>query len=457
MTSALNIVILAAGQGKRMFSNRPKVLHALAGKPLLQHVLDTADQLGADRICVVYGHGGAAVPTSFADAKIAWAKQEPQMGTGHAVMQALTHIAPEGITLILYGDVPLVRVDTLRPLVAAAKSGSLALLTVELPDPTGYGRVIRQADGKVSRIVEQRDAGDDELGIREVNSGIMAVPSGRLEGWLQGLENRNAQQEYYLTDLIAMATRDGAAVQAFQPAFAWECAGVNSNAQLAELERVVQLNQAADLMAQGVTLTDPARIEVRGGLQCARDVSIDIDCIFEGSVSLGPDVRVGAHCILRNVSIGAGTAILPFTYIEDTAIGENCRIGPYTRIRPGTKLDDEVHLGNFVEVKNSEIGKRSKANHLTYLGDTTVGKSVNIGAGTITCNYDGANKYRTVIEDGAFIGSDTQLVAPVTVGRGSTIGAGATITRDTPPDQLTLSRAKQVSIPGWQKPTKKPS
>ena len=457
MTSALNVVILAAGQGKRMFSARPKVLHLLAGRTLLQHVLDTAKKLKADRVCVVYGHGGEAVPSSLPHSEIAWAKQEPQLGTGHAVMQALTHISLESVTLVLYGDVPLVRAETLQPLIEAARSGALALLTVELADPAGYGRVIRQVDGRVSHIVEQRDAGPEELDTREVNSGIMAVPSGRLEGWLHGVGNRNAQQEYYLTDLIAMAARDGVAVQAFQPAFAWECAGVNSNAQLAELERVLQLNQAADLMAQGVTLSDPARIDVRGCLQCSRDVSIDIDCIFEGEVNLGSDVRVGAHCFLRNVSVGAGTAILPFTYVEDTAIGENCRIGPYTRIRPGTKLDNEVHLGNFVEVKNSDIGTRSKANHLTYLGDTTVGKSVNIGAGTITCNYDGANKYRTVIEDGAFIGSDTQLVAPVTVGRGSTIGAGATITRDTPPGQLTLSRAKQVTIPGWQKPTKKPS
>ena len=290
----------------------------------------------------------------------------------------------------------------------------------------------------------------------------MAVPAGKLEAWLQRLENRNAQAEYYLTDVIAMAageaaTSDAAGVQAFHPAFNWECEGVNSNAQLAELERVVQRNRAGELMAQGVTLADPARIDIRGRLQCSRDVSIDIDCIFDGEVSLGLEVRVGAHCVLRNVSVAAGSVILPFTYIEDTAIGERCRIGPYTRIRPGTRLDDEVHLGNFVEVKNSQVGSRSKANHLTYLGDATVGKSVNIGAGTITCNYDGANKYRTIIEDGAFIGSDTQLVAPVTVGRGSTIGAGATITRDTPPDQLTLSRAKQVSIPGWQKPIKKSS
>jgi bifunctional UDP-N-acetylglucosamine pyrophosphorylase/glucosamine-1-phosphate N-acetyltransferase len=458
MTSTANplqVVVLAAGQGKRMHSDLPKVLHPLAGRPLLSHVIGTAQRLAPHRICVVVGHGADAVRTRFAEAPVAWALQERQLGTGHAVVQALPHLEPGGTVLIHYGDVPLIASGTLRPLVDCAAAGHLALLTQELDDPKGYGRIVRDGSGRVARIVEEKDASEAERAVREVNTGILAAPRARLDAWLRGLGNDNAQREYYLTDVVAAAVAEGVPVEVRHPGAAHECLGVNSKVDLAALERRFQMNQAQRLLESGVTLADPARIDVRGELTCGRDVSIDVGCIFEGRVSLGDGVRIAAHCILRDAEIGAGTEVKPFSLIEEARIGKNARIGPYARIRPGTELADEVHIGNFVEVKASTMGRGSKANHLSYIGDSSVGSDVNIGAGTITCNYDGANKHRTVIEDGVHIGSDVQLVAPVTVGKGATVGAGATITRDVPPGGLTLTEKKQVSKPGWQRPRKK--
>ncbi|MSQ73572.1 MAG: UDP-N-acetylglucosamine diphosphorylase/glucosamine-1-phosphate N-acetyltransferase [Betaproteobacteria bacterium] len=450
----MNVVILAAGQGKRMHSDTPKVLHLLAGKALLAHVIGTARSLKPTAICVVYGHGGETVREGLRDAgELVWVKQEPQLGTGHAVMQALPQLDRASHTLVLYGDVPLTRADTLERLIAVAGSG-LGVLTVMLEDPSGYGRIVR-AQGRLARIVEDKDANADELAVREVNTGIMVAPTEMLRTWLSQLNNDNAQKEYYLTDIVALAVAQGVGVEAAQPQAAWEVLGVNSRAQLAELERVYQRNLAGVLLEQGVALADPLRLDVRGTLACGRDVTIDVNCVFEGEVTLGDRVAIGANCVLKNVRVAAGTRIEPFCHVDEADIGANCRIGPYARIRPGTILAEDVHLGNFVEVKNSQIGEHSKANHLAYVGDTTVGRDVNIGAGTITCNYDGANKHRTIIEDGAFIGSDTQLVAPVRVGKGATLGAGTTLTRDAPAGQLTVSRAKQVTIANWSRPVKK--
>ncbi len=465
----MNVVILAAGQGKRMRSDLPKVLHPLAGKALLGHVLDTAREIGAERICVVYGHGGEQVRTALDAPDITWALQEPQLGTGHAVLQAMpaavacprsgipgtqSASAPtESSTMVLYGDVPLIRAATLRRLIEAAGSDSLALLTAHLDNPQGYGRIVR-VDGAVQRIVEEKDADDAERAIREINTGILVAPTAALARWLPTLGKRNAQGEYYLTDIVAMAVAEGMPVVTAHPDAPWETEGINSKAQLAALERVHQRNVAEQLMEAGVTLSDPARIDVRGQLKCGRDVSIDVNCVFEGRVELDDGVSISASCVLKNCRIGSGTRIAPFCHIEDAVVGPHGIIGPYARLRPGTELGRNVHIGNFVEVKNSSIADHSKANHLAYIGDATIGSRVNIGAGTITCNYDGANKFRTVIEDDVFIGSDTQLVAPVTVGRGATLGAGTTLTSDAPPDQLTVSRAKQVSIAGWKRPTK---
>ncbi len=449
----MNVVILAAGMGKRMQSDLPKVLHALGGKPLLSHVIDTARQLSPSRCCVIYGHGGDAVPSRLAADDLHFVLQEPQLGTGHAVMQAVPVLDDEAPTLVLYGDVPLTTLDTLKTLVATAGSDKLAVLTVMLDDPTGYGRIVREHQ-RIVRIVEQKDANDTERTIREVNTGILVAPTRKLKAWLSRLSNDNAQREYYLTDIIAQAVNDGVPVESSQPAHVWETLGVNSKVQLAELERIHQQTIATRLLEQGVTLADPARLDVRGSLRCGRDVTIDVNCVFDGTVELGDRVQIGAHCVIRNAHIAAGTQIKPFTHIEDATIGTEAQIGPYARLRPGTVLGDDVHIGNFVEVKNSQFGAHSKANHLAYVGDASVGQRVNIGAGTITCNYDGANKHRTVIEDDAFIGSDTQLVAPVTVGRGATLGAGTTLTKDAPADSLTVSRAKQTSIAGWQRPVK---
>ncbi len=451
----LQVVVLAAGQGKRMFSDLPKVLHALAGRPLLAHVLDAARELRPERLCVVVGHGADRVRAVLAAPDVVFATQERQLGTGHAVMQALPALAPGGTVLVLYGDVPLISAATLRPLVDAALGGSAALLTQVVDDPKGYGRIVRDERGSVARIVEEKDATAAERAIAEVNTGIMAMPRARLESWLARLGNANAQGEYYLTDVIAAAVADGVDIEVRHPSTTHECLGVNSKTELALLERHYQMNHAAKLLEQGVTLADPARIDVRGELACGRDVSIDVKCIFEGRVRLADGVKVGANCILRDVDIGAGTEIKPFTLMEEARVGANARIGPYARIRPGTTLDDEVHVGNFVEVKASELGRGSKANHLAYVGDSSVGRDVNIGAGTITCNYDGANKHRTVIEADVHVGSNCVLVAPVTVGAGGTVGAGSTITKSTPPGTLSVARGKQIALENWQRPVKK--
>ena len=450
----MNIVILAAGQGKRMHSNLPKVLHPLAGKALLAHVLDTARSLVPQRLCVVYGHGGEAVRTTIDAPDLVWVLQEPQLGTGHAVMQVLPHLDAAGTTLVLYGDVPLLQAGTLKQLVHAARD-ALAILTVELADPEGYGRIVRNAAGEVVRIVEQNDASAAERAIREVNTGIVALPTAHLSDWLGRLSNDNAQQEYYLTDIVGMAVAAGVPIRTTQAQSESEVLGVNSKGQLARLERVAQLRTAERLMEQGVRLADPARIDVRGELLCGRDVFIDVNCVFEGRVVLEEAVEVGPACVLKNARIGAGSRLAAFSHIEDAMVGPDGVIGPFARLRPGTELAAGVHVGNFVEIKNSKFAALSKANHLAYVGDAVVGSRVNIGAGTITCNYDGANKFKTIIEDDAFIGSDTQLVAPVTVGRGATLGAGTTLTKDAPPDTLTIARARQISIPGWKRPQKK--
>jgi len=449
----MNIVILAAGQGKRMHSNLPKVLHPIAGKALVRHVVDTARALTPERLVVVYGHGGDVVRATLDGADLCWAEQAQQLGTGHAVEQALPQLAEGGLTLVLYGDVPLTSLTTLQRLLQAARDG-LAILTVELADPAGYGRIVRDEQGRVCRIVEQKDATDAEKAIREINTGIMALPTARLADWLGALGNDNAQGEYYLTDVVAQAVAEGIPVHTAQPAAEWEVLGVNSKVQLAELERQHQRNLAGQLLVAGVRLADPERIDVRGNLTHGRDVSIDVGCVFEGNVELGDAVEIGPYCVLKNVKVGAGTRIAAFCHFEDAVIGPDGVLGPYARLRPGTELGPEVHVGNFVEIKKSVIGAQSKANHLAYIGDAEIGQRVNVGAGTITCNYDGANKFKTVIEDDVFIGSDSQLVAPVTVHRGATIGAGTTLTKDAPADALTVSRPKQISLAGWKRPVK---
>lgn len=450
---SLYIIILAAGKGTRMHSDNPKVLHALAGRPLLRHVLDTAAHFTPDTCCVVYGHGGDAVPDAMADSGASFVLQEPQLGTGHAVQQALANLSnDDGLTLVLYGDVPLIQASTLEAVLR--DKDALTLLTLAAENPCGYGRIVRDDAGKVTRIVEEKDATPEQRAIREINTGILAAPTRLLREWVNKLRNDNAQSEYYLTDIVEQAALKGVSIRTVHPTHAWEVMGVNNKAQLAELERIWQREQAQQLMLQGVTLADPARIDIRGTLTCGREVEIDVGCIFEGEVHLGNGVHVGAYSIIKDTHVAAHTRIEEYSHIVEARIGENCRIGPYARVRPGTTLHSDVHIGNFVEVKNSDIAKGSKANHLSYIGDSTVGSRVNIGAGTITCNYDGANKHRTIIEDDVFIGSDTQLVAPVKIGRGTTIGAGSTITRDTPENELTLSRSKQTAVPGWKRPTK---
>jgi bifunctional UDP-N-acetylglucosamine pyrophosphorylase/glucosamine-1-phosphate N-acetyltransferase len=455
----MNVVILAAGMGKRMQSALPKVLHPLAGKPLLSHVIDTAKTLAPTKLCVIYGHGGAAVPEMLAqqakagEAPIETALQEPQLGTGHAVMQAVPQLDASVPTLILYGDVPLTTADSLKRLVEAAGKDNLAILTVVQDNPFGLGRIIRE-NGEIVRIVEEKDANAEERAIREINSGIIVAPTKHLKTWLAALQNNNAQGEYYLTDIVAKAVADGVRVVSSHPSAEWEVAGVNSKVQLAELERRHQLNLANALLEKGVTLMDPSRIDIRGELICGRDVTIDVGCVFEGRVELADGVQVGAHNVLVNATIAAGVSIKPFCHIEDAVVGAASIIGPYARLRPGTVLAEDVHVGNFVEIKNSQVAAHSKANHLAYVGDATVGSRVNIGAGTITCNYDGANKFRTVIEDDAFIGSDSQLIAPVTVGKGATLGAGTTLSKDAPAGKLTVSRPRQVTIDNWVRPVK---
>ncbi|QDW51694.1 bifunctional UDP-N-acetylglucosamine diphosphorylase/glucosamine-1-phosphate N-acetyltransferase GlmU [Burkholderia sp. KBS0801] len=453
----MNIVILAAGTGKRMRSALPKVLHPLAGRPLLSHVIATARTLQPSRLVVVVGHGAEQVQTAVAAPDVQFAVQAEQLGTGHAVRQALPLLDPAQPTLVLYGDVPLTRASTLRRLVDAAREGSYGILTVTLDDPTGYGRIVRDAAGFVTRIVEQKDASPEQLKIAEINTGIIITPTGQLAMWLGALKNENAQGEYYLTDVVELAIEAGFDVVTSQPDDEWETLGVNSKAQLAELERIHQRTIADALLVDGVTLADPARVDVRGTLRCGRDVSIDVNCVFEGNVTLADNVTIGPNCVIRNASVGAGTRIDAFTHIDGAELGANTVIGPYARLRPGAQLADEAHVGNFVEVKNAVIGHGSKANHLTYIGDADIGARVNIGAGTITCNYDGANKFRTVIEDDVFVGSDTQLVAPVRVGRGVTIAAGTTIWKDVAEGVLALNEKTQTAKSGYVRPVKKKS
>ncbi|TDN67899.1 bifunctional UDP-N-acetylglucosamine diphosphorylase/glucosamine-1-phosphate N-acetyltransferase GlmU [Paraburkholderia sp. BL10I2N1] len=453
----MNIVILAAGTGKRMRSALPKVLHPLAGRPLLSHVIDTARTLEPTRLVVVIGHGAEAVRAAVAAPDVQFAVQEQQLGTGHAVQQALPLLDPSVPTLVLYGDVPLTRASTLRRLTDAAGRGGYGVLTVTLDDPTGYGRIVRDANDRVLRIVEQKDATPDEQKIAEINTGIIVTPTAQLTGWLASLKNDNAQGEFYLTDVVELAIEAGLDVVTAQPDDEWETLGVNSKQQLAELERIHQHNVAEALLVAGVTLADPARIDVRGTLACGRDVSIDVNCVFEGKVTLADNVTIGPNCVIRNATIGAGTRVDAYTHIEGAEVGAQVVLGPYARLRPGATLKDESHVGNFVEVKNAVLGHGSKANHLTYIGDSDIGARVNIGAGTITCNYDGANKFRTIIEDDVFVGSDTQLVAPVRVGRGVTIAAGTTVWKDVEEGLLVLNEKTQVGKTGYVRPSKKKS
>jgi bifunctional UDP-N-acetylglucosamine pyrophosphorylase/glucosamine-1-phosphate N-acetyltransferase len=453
----LQTIVLAAGQGTRMRSAMPKVLHRIAGKALLEHVCHLADSLPNSEINVIYGHGGEQVLSQLAHLTVTWTEQKQQLGTGHAVMQVADWIRDDAEVLILYGDVPLLRRATVETLLHHATDSGMGLLTINLANPGGYGRIIRDAAGKVTAIVEEKDASPEQRAITEVNTGILALRGHMLKKWLQRLTNNNAQKEYYLTDIIAMAVADGICVDTNQPEDEAEVLGVNNRIQLAQLERVYQQRQARALMEQGVTLLDPARFDLRGSIvECGRDVEIDVNVVLEGTIKLGSDVRIGPNVLIRNAEIGDGVSIFANSVIEDAKIGAGGRIGPFTRIRPETCLAEDVHIGNFTELKKAAVGKGSKINHLSYVGDAVIGSGVNIGAGTITCNYDGANKHLTEIGDGAFIGSDTQLVAPVKVGCNATIGAGSTITRDTPDGTLTLSRAKQTTVPGWQRPVKKP-
>ena len=451
----MNIVVLAAGMGKRMKSALPKVLHPLAGKALLAHVLDTSRRLSPGRLVVVYGHGGDTVRAALDGPDLRWALQSPQLGTGHAVAQALPELDDSQPTLILSGDVPLIRGATLQRLMEAAGRDKLAILTVDMPDPTGYGRIVRDPGG-IRAIVEHKDADSAIRAIREINTGIMIAPTKPLRRWLASLSNSNAQGEYYLTDIVAMAVADGVPVTSAHPDAIWETQGINSKQQLAELERTYQRHLAEVLMTDGVTLADPARLDIRGNLRCGTDVSIDVNCVFEGEVVIGNNVKIGANCVLVDVSLGDDCEIQPFTHLAGAKVGNKASLGPFTRLRPGTELADEVHIGNFVEIKAARLGVGSKAGHLSYIGDAEVGRDVNIGAGTITCNYDGANKHRTVIGDGVFVGSDTQFVAPVTVGAGVSIAAGTTVWKDVKPEVLVLNPRQQTERAGYQRPTKKP-
>ncbi|WP_422097979.1 bifunctional UDP-N-acetylglucosamine diphosphorylase/glucosamine-1-phosphate N-acetyltransferase GlmU [Variovorax sp.] len=461
----VDVVIMAAGKGTRMKSRLPKVLHRLGGRALLSHVTGTAARIGARLVVIVTGHGAeqveAAMAASPEAASLRFARQEPQLGTGHAVQQATPLLPDDGTVVILSGDVPLIAEDTLRTLIAASGGERLALLTIELDDPAGYGRIIRNAaGGEVTAIVEHKDASEAQRAVREINSGVMAAPAKLLKGWLERLDNRNAQAEYYLTDIVKHAAADGVPVVAHITTDGLQVAGINSPVQLAELERAFQRRQAEALMTQGVRLADPARFDLRGTLECGGDVEIDVNCVFEGQVALGEGVRIGANCVIANARIEAGAVIHPFTHIDGekagVTVGERALIGPFARLRPGAQLGTEVHIGNFVEVKNSTLAAGAKANHLAYLGDATVGARVNYGAGSITANYDGANKHRTVLEDDVHIGSNCVLVAPVTIGAGGTVGGGSTVTKTTPAGALTVARGKQISLPNWQRPQKKP-
>lgn len=448
-----SIIILAAGQGKRMNSALPKVLQPLAGRPLLGHVIACSQAVGADDICVVYGHGGDQVRAAFGSFDIRWALQAEQHGTGHAVQQAMPETPDNNQVLILFGDVPLLTATTIRDLLDACGEKKVGVLTVNMPDPTGYGRIIRD-NGEVVRNVEERDASDDEKAITEINSGVMCCPASKLKAWLSRLKSDNSQGEYYLTDIIGMAVEDGVTVLGISAESQVEVMGINDKKQLAEAERALQARRVEKLLDQGVSIADPGRVDIRGELQCGKDVFIDVNVVFEGNVVLGDNVTIKMNNLVRDSRIGRGTTIRANCHVEGAATGTNCVIGPYARLRPGTDLSDDVKIGNFVEVKKSAIGDGSKVNHLSYIGDSTLGTGVNVGAGTITCNYDGANKHQTIIGDNVFIGSGVELVAPVEVGRGATIGAGSTITKQAPDGQLTLERSKQITIKGWKKPTK---
>lgn len=454
----LSVIVLAAGQGSRMQSSLPKVLHTIGGQPLLEHVIKDALALNASDIHVVFGHGGAQVQQALSAYELSWVEQAEQLGTGHAVEQALPSIADDHLVLLLYGDVPLITVQTLQRLIAVSvlENGddALALLTTELDDPSGYGRIVRDAQGMVQAIVEQKDASEVQLGIDEINTGILAVKASLLKRWIARLDNKNAQGEFYLTDIVGMAAAEGVRINTANPSDIFEIEGVNNKCQLAKLERAFQRRKAQALMTQGLTLRDPARFDLRGELIIGRDVVIDINVIIEGRVELADDVVIGPNSVLKNIKIGSGTQVHAHCVLEDSLVGSNCDIGPFARLRPQTELANKVKVGNFVEIKKSTIADGSKVNHLSYVGDTTMGGNVNVGAGTITCNYDGANKHQTIIGNDVFIGSDTQFIAPVTVADGATIGAGSTITKDTPAETLTLSRSKQVSLKGWQRPRK---
>lgn len=456
----IDVVVLAAGQGSRMKSQLPKVLHPIAGKPMLAHVLDSAKAVQADKLHVVIGHGAEKVEQAFAgDDSISWALQAEQKGTGHAVMMALENLAATGTTLILYGDVPLTKPETLQSLIDLATDQQLGLLTVTMQDSTGYGRIVRNDSGKVTSIVEHKDASPEQLEIKEVNTGILAVPTAKLHEWLPTLSNDNAQGEYYLTDIIAMAVESGLTVETLQPEFEQETYGVNNRQQQAELERWYQGRLVEELMVQGVTVLDPARLDIRptrsnGKVSVGKDVVIDINVILEGDVELGDGVVIGPNCVIKNARLAAGTRVEAFSHIDDAVVAESCVIGPYARLRPGANLANQAKVGNFCEVKKANIGEGSKVNHLTYIGDAEIGKDVNIGAGTITCNYDGVNKFKTEIADGAFIGSNSSLVAPVQVGKNATVAAGSTVTKAVEDDGLAVARGKQRNISGWQRPVK---
>lgn len=450
-----SVIILAAGQGSRMRSKLPKVLHKLAHRSLLEHVWAAANPLKPAKTCIVYGHGGDQVREHLQDSRVEWAEQAEQLGTGHAVAQAMPYIPESGKVLILYGDVPLIKTTTLEMMLEQCSDSAMSLLTIELDNPQGYGRIVRDNNQKVTSIVEHKDATEAQLTINEINTGIMCVPTQQLSQWLAKLSNNNAQGEYYLTDIIAMAVGDKIAINTVSATNSHEVEGVNDRQQLARLERYYQAMQAEELMQQGVTLRDPARIDVRGEVACGQDVTIDINVIIEGKVDIGDGVQIGPNVILKDCSIGAGSIIEANCVIEQAVVGKECNVGPFARLRPGATLANRAKVGNFVEIKNADIGEGSKVNHLSYIGDTTMGDNVNVGAGTITCNYDGANKHRTIIGDNVFVGSNTAMVAPIKLGDGATIGAGSTLTVDADAGALTLTRSKQKTLSGWKRPTKK--